>query len=59
MDQKPKCEAAEEIEITPEMIEAGAEVIWQPLPDVFAYDSASARWLAEAVFRAMADAAHS
>lgn len=43
-----------EIEITPEMIEAGAEIMWAALDDVVAYGSDTGRMWAKLVFEAMA-----
>jgi hypothetical protein len=45
---------ADEIEITPEMIEAGAEVIWAALDGVVAFGSDTGRMWARLVFEAMA-----
>jgi hypothetical protein len=41
---------------TPEMVEAGAEAIWQRLSDVMPYGSESGRALARAVWEAMREA---
>jgi hypothetical protein len=43
----------EEIEITPEMIEAGAEIIWNRCSDGFAWGAGPAKDVAELVFREM------
>ena len=43
----------DEIEITPEMIEAGAAVLRERMSEVFPAESPDARWIAKAVFRAM------
>jgi len=40
-------------EITSEMIEAGAQVVWQHFEDLIPYDSETGRWAAIEVFRAM------
>ena len=42
-----------EIEITPEMVEAGAGSIWASLSDVIPYGQSSARVLAAEVYEAM------
>ena len=44
---------APEIEVTPAMIEAGAEVVWQSFSDTEPYGSSFARDVAERVFRVM------
>jgi hypothetical protein len=44
----------QEIEITPAMVEAGAEVIWAALDGVVAYGSDTGRMWARLVFEAMA-----
>lgn len=41
------------IEVTPEMIEAGAEVVWSSFSDTMPYGSESARSVAHQVYRAM------
>lgn len=43
-------EAAESIEVTPEMVEAGAEAIWAVLSDVHPYGGSAAPRLALEVF---------
>lgn len=43
-----------EIEPTPEMVRAGAEVIWSAFNDVMAWGSSSGEDLAKEVFLAMA-----
>ena len=40
-------------EITPEMIEAGAQAVWQRFDDLVPYGSETGRWVAIEVFRAM------
>ena len=45
------------VEITPAMIEAGAEVIWSSFNDIMVWGSAEARGVATAVFEAMSEAA--
>lgn len=42
-----------EIEITPEMIEAGADIIWRAFGDVLPYGSELGRVTAAEVFEAM------
>jgi hypothetical protein len=42
-----------EIDITPAMIEAGADVVWRYFYDVMVYGNESGRELAIAVFQAM------
>jgi hypothetical protein len=42
-----------EIEITPAMIEAGADVIWCAFSDVIVYGSGTGREVAVSVFQAM------
>ena len=49
----PKLPEFDDVEITPEMIEAGAEAIWAVLSDVIPYGSGAARELASEVFQAM------
>jgi len=44
---------APEIEITPEMIKAGAEVIWECFDDSIPYGSSQAEAVAVLVYRAM------
>ena len=44
---------APEIEVTPAMIEAGAEVVWAYFDEVIAWGSPSGRDLAKRVFAAM------
>jgi hypothetical protein len=46
-----------QLKITPEMIEAGADVIWRGFGDVISYGSGSGRELALEVFEAMIDVA--
>lgn len=43
----------EDEELTPEMIEAGADVLRERMSDVFSFESPDARWIAKAVFAAM------
>ena len=45
--------ATPEIEITPEMVEAGAEVVWEAFDDVLAFGSETGRLVARRVFSAM------
>jgi hypothetical protein len=45
----------DEIEITPAMIEAGANVIWRDFGDVIVFGSDVAREVASRVFAAMID----
>jgi hypothetical protein len=45
------------IEITPAMIEAGADIIWRGVGDIISYGSDLGRELASAVFEAMSLAA--
>jgi hypothetical protein len=47
---------SDEVEITPEMIEAGAEVIWRSFGDTIPYQSEFARCVADEVYRAMKEA---
>jgi hypothetical protein len=49
---------SEEIEITPEMIEAGADIIWRAFGDVLPYGSELGRTTATEVFEAMQSARH-
>ena len=44
---------ADEIEITPVMVQAGAEIIWRTLGDVVPYGSSSGPRVAAEVYRAM------
>ncbi len=53
MEPETNDSSTDEIKITPEMVEAGAGVIWRRVGDVFPYGSADARSLAKAVFLAM------
>lgn len=46
----------QQTKITPEMIEAGARVIWLAFTDVMPWGSETARGLAGEVFRAMTQA---
>ncbi len=50
---EPKLTECDDVAITPEMIEAGAEAIWAVLSDVIPYGSGAARELASEVFQAM------
>lgn len=45
--------AENEIEVTPAMIEAGADLIWRAFGDIISYGSNSGRELALEVFEAM------
>jgi hypothetical protein len=49
----------EEVEVTPEMVAAGSEVLWRSFGDSISWGSDSARGIAIEVFRAMAEAAQS
>lgn len=58
MCEKPKTEDIPEIEITPEMIEAGAQKIWEFFDEVIAWGSLSGRELAKSVWEAMEEKRH-
>jgi hypothetical protein len=51
---RPATKPADKIEITPEMIEAGAEVMWDALEGLVTYGSDTGREWAKRVFVAMA-----
>jgi hypothetical protein len=44
--------------ITPEMIEAGAQIVWRNFDDLIPFGSETGRWTAVEVFRAMEAARH-
>jgi hypothetical protein len=45
--------AVRDDEVTPEMIEAGAQVVWRNFDDLIPFGSETGRWTAVQVFRAM------
>jgi hypothetical protein len=51
-------EGREGVTVTPEMVEAGAEVIWRELGDIIPYRNSFGRDLALWVFQAMSRAVH-
>jgi len=53
MADRPTQSSEDEIDITPRMVEVGAEVIWSAFWDVLAYGSDNGRVVAEQVYLAM------